>query len=472
MEENIFGRDTEKKYFKQILSSKKAEFIAVCGRRRVGKTFLIKEYFENQIVFKTSGIANTSKTTKIKTFYKELLVSGLNKIEHKKPEDWTDIFFLLRTFIESIKSKRKVIFLDELPWMDSSKGDFVPALEYFWNSWCSTQKDIILIVCGSSTSWMMDKIINNHGGLHNRLTGQLFIQPFNLNECEIMLKHKGFSASKYDIAIMYMVFGGIPYYIDMLNNQLSIAQNIDYLCFNKNGGLLTEFENLYAALFKNSDKYIQIVKALSKKNIGLTRQEIEKESQISSGGGLSTMLNNLKNCGFVRIYQNFDGERGQKELYQLIDFYTLFYFNFIEGKKIKSWLKTIEKPIFNIWCGITFELLILQHTQQIKKCLGISGIESNEYAWRSQEKDQGAQIDLVIERADNTINLIEAKFYNQEFTITSEYEKNLLKKKEIFSSKISPKKSIQITMLTSFGIKQGSHSSIVNNEITLEDLFK
>lgn len=470
MKENIIGRNREKSILNNILESGKSEFVAVCGRRRIGKTFLIREYFEESMVFQTSGLAGGDMKSQIKTFYNEMLAAGLSQTPHKAPKDWTDIFFLLRRLAEKSKEKRKVIMLDELPWMDTPKSGFISALEHFWNTWASNRKDIILIVCGSATSWMMDKLINNHGGLHNRLTSRMFLQPFTLSECEEFLAHRQFYASRYDIAILYMTMGGIPFYLDQLNPQKSLAQNIDELFFSKQGALRTEFKNLYAALFKNSEDYITVVKALCKNRGGLTRNEIIRNAGIKSGKGLSTVLANLESCGFTRTYKVYNGKRGESEIHQLVDFYTLFYFHFIVQGKVSSWESIQKKSTFYTWAVLTFEKLALDHIGKIKESLGISGIESTDYDWRFRGDEKGAQIDLVIDRADNTATLCEMKFSIDEYEITESYEANLRNKIQQFMER-NPRKSVQLVFVTTFGLKAGRHNGMVNREIKLGEMF-
>ncbi len=471
MKENIIGRDKEKQILSDIYNSGKSEFVAVCGRRRVGKTFLIKEYFEEELLFQTSGVANANKTTQIKTFYNEMLSCGLQS--NKKPADWIDVFFMLRQIIEQSKQQRKVILLDELPWMDTPRSGFISALEHFWNSWASSRHDVVLVVCGSSTSWMMNKLIQNHGGLYNRITQRIFLEPFTLKETEQMLQHKGFMLSRYEIAELYMILGGIPFYIDMLQQGLSLSQNIDDLLFRRNGSLRNEFDNLYASLFTNSDDYVKVVSALSKRKIGLTRAEIVDETKLNSGGGLSAMLQNLEWSGFLRIYDNYMGKRGETTLYQLTDFFTLFYFHFLrkDTKAENTWTTIQHTPEFHSWIGLTFELLALLHINQVKSALGISGVRTKEYAWRQHDEGQGAQIDLVIDRTDNTVNLCEMKFSINPYEIDKDYEMNLRNKLSCFIKQPKFRKSVQLTFITTYGVVRNTHCGIVNNEITLEDLF-
>lgn len=472
MKENIIGRQAEKKLLEEVVQSTKSEFVAITGRRRVGKTFLVKEYFENCLTFQTAGMSNENTSHQLKAFYQDLLGSGLHN-DSVAPKDWIEAFALLRQLLESSPAKRKIVFLDELPWMDTPRSGFVAALEHFWNVWASARHDIVLIVCGSATSWMMDKLINNHGGLHNRITRSIFLQPLTLGESEAFLLRKGFMLSRYEEAVCYMVFGGIPYYLDLLEPGLTLTENIDGLLFRREGMLRHEFRNLYAALFKNSDDYIAVVKALSKKGYGMTRDEIIRYTGIGSNGGLTKVLRNLEYCGFIRSYDVFKGKRGESIIYQLVDFYTLFYFMFLQNSKTATghyWASLQGKPQFYTWAGLTFELLCLTHIAQIKSALGISGIETLEYAWRDNSIN-GAQVDMVIERADPTINICEMKFSQNEYEITAEYERKLRDKLSAFSSLVKRKKSLQLTMITTYGVKRNTHSGIVAKSIVLDQLF-
>ena len=473
MKENILGREAEKDLLSRIYDSGSSEFIAVCGRRRVGKTFLIREFFEEEMVFQCSGVANAGTQEQLKSFYYTL--RRYDKNVSIIPSDWIEAFEMLISYLDSLRQKRKVVFIDELPWMDTSGAHFVSALEHFWNSWASARRDIVLIVCGSATSWMMDKLINNHGGLYGRLTHRIFLSPFTLGEAEKLLISQGVSMSRYEIAEAYMIMGGIPYYLNMIDPRLSLAQNIDRLMFNPNGGLYNEFEILYRSLFNNSESYIKVVECLNAKGYGMTRSEIAETSGIKSGKTLTTILDNLESCGFIRRYNNY-GCSERKSLFQLIDFFTLFHFRFMRNSSFRNlqyWTSLQRTPRFYAWAGISFEILSACHINEIKRKLGISGVATNVYSWRSkgETSDRAVQIDLVIERADNTINICEIKFTEKEFAINKDYDHNLCHKLSTFTEETKTRKSVQLVFVTSCGLLRNMYSGRVQAEVTLDDLF-
>jgi hypothetical protein len=363
--------------------------------------------------------------------------------------------------------------------MDTSRSNFISGLEHFWNSWASARKDILLITCGSATSWIVNKLINNHGGLHNRLTNKILLQPFTLAECEQYSTRNDLGLSRYQIVENYMIMGGIPFYWSMLKRELSLAQNIDSLFFNKNTeGLSHEYEQLYASLFNNAEPYMQVVTALAKKSKGLTRDEIAKSTVLKTGGDLTRYLNELEWCGFIRKY-NCIGKQSKDALYQLIDNFTLFYFQYMKGNKNNDshfWSNSIGSALYRTWSGLAFERICLQHIEQIKSALGISGVLSNVYSWRTEaNEDKGidkAQIDLLIDRNDGVINLCEMKFSEQEYAITQDEEMKLRRRRGNFIDATKTKKAVHITLVTPYGIKSNIHSAVAQNQICMEDLFQ
>ena len=472
----IIGRIEECKRLDSCLKADMAQLIIVYGRRRVGKTFLINQYFDNQFAFKVTGIYGQTKEVQISNF-----MASLNEMSRRKYDEannWFEAFRYLKAYTKTLsKKKKQVFFFDEMPWMDNKKSDFLSAFEWFWNDYASSVDNLVFIVCGSATSWMDEKIANNKGGLFNRQTCRLYLKPFKLYEVEKYLQEKGINWSRYDISECYMIMGGIPYYLSLLDNSISYKQNIDKLFFSPNGELWDEFDHLYRTLFTNSDDYIKVVSSLSEKLGGLTRLEIIEKTGLSSGGELTKILDNLILSGFVRV-SNFYNKKKKDALYQLADYYTLFYYRYIHknyGKDEHYWSNAIDNPARKVWAGLTFEQICKDHIGQIKQTLGISGVLSQESAWFTEgDEDKGitgAQIDLLIDRRDRVVSICEMKYSVNEFLIDKKYDMNLRNKVESFRKATNCKKSIQLVMVTSYGLKEGKYNSFVNAQITLDDLY-
>ena len=469
----IIGRKEEQQILRSAVQSENSEFVAVYGRRRVGKTYLIRETFGYKFTFQHTGLAKGNTKEQLFSFAISLRDAGYD--DCPIPKSWLEAFSLLSTYLKNSTDEKKIVFLDELPWMDTARSNFISAFEHFWNGWASARKDIVLIICGSATSWIINKVINDHGGLHNRVTKQIALQPFTLKECEMFAQGKGLEMNRYQLAECYMVLGGIPYYWSLLEKGLSLAQNIDKIIFAKNGKLSNEFNQLYASLFKSPEQYIDVVTALGKKKAGMTREEIIAATDMYSSGTLSKVLDELEYCGFIRKYNGFD-KKSKQAIYQLIDNYTLFYFKFIQQNENNDehfWSASIDSAMHRAWSGLAFERLCMVHTQQIKAALGIAGVLSNVYSWRKEadEISDGAQIDLLIDRKDQVINLCEMKYSLSEYAIDAEYEQKLRNKKSAFIDATNTRKAVHLTMVTTFGIKANAHSGIVQNEFKLDDLF-
>ncbi|MEM6964372.1 MAG: ATP-binding protein [Bacteroidota bacterium] len=470
----LIGREKEIAQLDKVFSSSKSEFVALYGRRRVGKTFLVREYFNYQFDFQLTGLANANTAQQLTNFLAAYRRQS-NLIVENNPTNWFDAFQLLIDHLENLpREKRKVIFFDELPWMDTAKSDFMMALEHFWNSWATNRKDVLLITCGSAASWMINHLIGNHGGLHNRVTERIKVYPFTLRETEALLKSKNNVLGRYQILQLYMVMGGIPYYLDAVASDKSASQNIEALCFQKGALLQTEFQNLYASLFKNANRHETIIGALAQKIKGHTRKEIIKMTGLPSGGTLTLALDELEESGFITSYHHFGKNKTQK-IYRLSDFYSMFYFKFIKNSQIfpdRIWENATDHPSIRAWSGYAFEQVCLAHIAQIKKALGIEGVLSYTSSWKSKAKNDGAQIDIVIDRRDQVVNICEVKFSINPYIITSQYAKQLRNKIGTFKNETKTRKSLFLTMLTTFGLEQNEHAnSLVQNELTLDDLF-
>ncbi len=468
---NIIGRKHEQKRLQKVIGSSKSEFVAIYGRRRVGKTFLIREFFKYTFDFQLTGLANATTKQQLNNFY---IVLRRKNVSIEKPSNWIEAFQLLIDYITTIKEKRKkIIFIDELPWLDTPKSDFVMALEHFWNSWATNRKDIVLVTCGSAASWMINMLINNRGGLHNRVTARIRLEPFTLSETELMLQDRHHVLDRYQILQIYMVMGGIPYYLEALSPEKSAAQNIDELCFKKGALLATEFDNLFPSLFRNSEKHEAVVYALSAKTNGLTRNEIIKAAKIPSGGSTTKILLELEESGFISKVKPFNKKK-KDMLFRLSDFYSNFYIRFIQNKKYDegNWTNNIDNPAQRAWSGYVFEQICLSHIKQIKRALGINGILSSASSWKSTQSKKGSQIDIVIDRRDQIVNLVEVKFSISSYTITKAYADNLRNKVSSFKEETKTRKTIFLTMITTFGLKKNMYSSsLIQNIITMDDLF-
>jgi len=471
---SIIGREAEKNLLMQCLETNKSEFVAVYGRRRVGKTFLIKETFDNQLFFYATGILEEKSTMamQLDSFNDEIADQGGEELP--RANNWHQAFRNLNTLLEiAAPSKKKIIFLDEVPWMATRNSGFLTALDYFWNRWASSRKDVLLIICGSATSWIIENIINNRGGLHNRLTRQILLAPFTLCECESFFNNGSFTMTRYQMAEAYMVFGGIPYYLSLLNPELDLNQMIDDVYFRQGAPLQSEFKNLFKSLFQNPGSHLAIVEALAHKAKGLTRDEIIKATKLPNGGGITDVLEELEQCGFIRKYLAY-GKKNKGRLYQLIDPFVLFHLKFSEKQERYSenhWQQFSDTPGHNNWSGYAFEQLCLLHVEQIKRKLGISGVLTEVSSWRSESYEPGAQIDLVIDRADNVINLCEAKYARGEYVISKDGYRNLHNKMAAFSVETKTRKALRITLITTFGVKQNTYSGEFTSQVILDDLF-
>jgi uncharacterized protein len=473
--QNLIGRKDEIKLLEKLKTTDKPAFVALYGRRRVGKTYLIKQLFGASFSYYLTGVTNTSTRQLLSNFHTTLITKYPTAERFKPPKDWFQAFQQLATVLEEQVDGKKIIFIDELPWFDTPKSGFIPALEYFWNSWASGRNDILLIVCGSAASWMINNLINHHGGLHNRVTHRLILEPFTLAECELYLKSRGFNYDRYQILQLFMVTGGIPFYLEPLEKGLTATQNIDALCFTKNGLLRTEFDNLYASLFKAADKHILIIETLAKKNKGMSREELIEKTKFPNGGSLTRILSELEESGFIRRYKSF-GHTTRNAQYQVSDFYSLFYLKFIRHTDLtdqNSWIDRLNNPEVRAWSGYAFEQICLAHLPQIKRALGIGSVQTFSSVWHGNDGVSSAQIDLVIDRRDHAINLCEMKFSINPFVIDKSYADNLRQKIGVFKAATGTRKGIFLTFITTFGLAENDYAgSLVQNSLTMDVLFE
>lgn len=475
----MIGRKKEISELNKLYDKKSAEFVAIYGRRRVGKTYLVDETFSNRITFRHAGLAPNEEDPKgqlkkqLEHFYKSLLLHGMEECE--KPESWLDAFFLLEKFLQKIDTgSRQLVFIDELPWLDTPRSGFIQAFEGFWNTWACHRKNLMLIVCGSANSWILDNLINAHGGLYDRVTHEIKLAPFILSECEDFYRENNIKLSRYDIVQSYMVFGGIPYYMGYVDGEYSLAQNIDNIFFVKNAKLKDEYDRLFASVFSNPEFVKTIVNYLAKKNAGFTRKQITEALHITDGGTITRTLKALIASDFVEKYLPF-GLSKRDYHYKLVDPFCLFYLHFVKDQKTtneKFWQQNTSLQSLSSWRGFAFENVCFNHVEQLKKSLGISGVNTQVSAWSKRSDDkEGTQIDLLLIRDDNVVNMCELKFYSGEYEVDNAYYKTLFNRETILQKEISPKVTIRSTLVTTFGLKQNEYSNVFSNVILLEDLF-
>lgn len=470
--EQLIGRTQERAELMRCYNSSRSEFVILYGRRRIGKTFLVNQVFDGQFDFYFTGSHKALKERQLELFAKALRkYGGLAFVP--VVDSWYHAFDMLEELLDKKpRNERKLLFFDEMPWIDTYNSEFVVALEDFWNTWAALRDDICFVACGSATSWMVDKLIENQGGLHNRITSKIYLPPFNLNECEQYLRSHQCQWDRYTITQCYMHLGGVPYYLSLLNYERELAWNIDMLFFNTHARLSGEFDELFGVLFRDADKYTAIVRMLAERPEGLTRQEIA--DHVGNGGTLTKRLENLERCDFITSYTPH-GRKKKGSVYRLTDFYCLFYLQFVEDVKPQAreyWILKTQTPAVYAWQGHIFELVCLKHSPLIVQRLGIAGVLTDVYPWRSSKDVHPAtQIDLVIERSDRYIYLCEMKFSEAQYVITKEYADRLRIRMEVFREETKTRKALLTTFVTTYGVKTNLHSGIVQREVLMDDLY-
>ena len=484
MKKNIIGRKSEIERLEKYAASNRSEFVAIYGRRRVGKTFLIKELFEGKFTFRITGKENANTKEQLENFGYAL---GHYMGKHEIPNNWAQAFHLLSAFIEQeVEEGIKIIFIDELPWFDTNGSKFISALEHFWNDWAAYRRDIKLIVCGSATTWMLDNVINSRGGLHNRATHTILLSPFTLQETELYFKSFDFPYERQELIECYMAVGGVAYYLSLFEREKSVAENIQSLCFTRGGELVDEFQKIFRSLFKKADNHLAVILALHKKGMGMTRQEIIKEARQTNNGNLTKLLRELEECSFIRSYIPFKKQK-KDMLYQLIDPFTLFYLRFMhDGNNFLKgyWQKMQMTANYASWCGYAFEIVCLNHLEQIIHALGIDGTINTPCSWTyhpsksvlsdvyaDEDLKMGAQIDLLIDRSDRTITICEMKYSHTEYEITKDYDTLLNRRLRTFKKVTKTKKSIMPAFITPNGLLNNVYARHSGRQVTGNGLF-
>lgn len=475
--EKLIGRELEKTLIRGALDSGAPELIALFGRRRVGKTFLIKQSVQKNLAFEFVGTREAKLATQLENFTKALGKAAGNPKLYRVPDSWSDAFDQLSNFLfPKLTMQRTVVFLDEFPWLNTHKSGFLAAFDHWWNSWGNNQPNLVVIICGSAASWMIQNIVNNKGGLHNRVTRKIRLLPFNLKETEEFLQGRNIHLDRYQILQVYMVMGGIPHYLKEIKKGESTTQAINRVCFTKDGLLQGEFKNLYYSLFDDAARHLAVVKALAGNHSGLTRNDIIGKAGLTSGGTITGLLEELIESGFVTAWQPYD-KKSRDTIFKLSDEFTHFHLKFIANNRASGddiWQSFSAGQSWKSWSGVAFERICLKHIPQIKKQLGISGIYTEDATWRHfPKKGKGAQVDLLFDRKDFVINICEMKYSGSGFTIDKSYAAELENKRDVFKRETKTKKSLFITFVTMFGITDNEYARrLVQNSIQADALFE
>lgn len=470
----IIGREQEIKKLSAAVDRVRPEFIALYGRRRVGKTFLINQIFRNQFAFKMTGVIEGTLKDQFTAFVDAMNDYGFDVPE--QPKDWMQAFIMLKNALKKKvnNGEQCIVFIDELPAMDAEGSNVAGAVGYFWNNWASQYDNFVFIICGSATSWMITNVIDSKGGLHDRITVEMPIHPFTLKETEQYLEYQHFLWNRQMVLQAYMIFGGIPYYLSLLDKEESLVQNVDRLFFSQDIQMRREFRRLFNTLYKNPEKYIDIIKALNKSRKGLTREEIASELKCSNNGHLGKQLEDLACCDLIRKNIVREKEIKRKDaIYQLCDFFSLFYLTFIERAEVEQqyWSHHINTPEVNSWMGLTYERICMAHIQQIKHSLHLDTISTLSYSWRSKTSTPAAQIDIIIERADKIVNICEVKYCQYEYNLDKDEYERINKRKNAFIQETGLRHTPWLTMITTEGVARGKYSEMIQTQVTLDDLF-
>lgn len=476
---NLIGRHKEKQQLQAALKKEDSQLIVVYGRRRVGKTYLIENTLSENIIFDATGIKGANIRIQLSNFKAQIVKRSKGFSKSPTPQNWFEAFQLLQEYISTKTKAKKVIYIDEFPWFCGQRSEFLPIFEHFWNNFCAKRKDIVVVVCGSAASFMVNNIVYNRDGLHGRISTTIRLMPFNLYETKAYLRYKKVNWDYYDIVQCYMILGGIPHYLNQIDNRYTLPQNIDKLCFETGGQLVNEFDQVLLSLFRNSSLHKSIIVELANKKIGLTRSVLNKNLAKGNNKTFTKVIRELEESGFIVESPSYD-QKTTKSLFRLNDEFCFFYLKYIapnKGQGEGTWLHLFNSRSFKSWSGFAFEMLCMKHTPQIKKALGIPKVRTTTHSWTSKEAQKsaqktGAQIDMLLKRQDRRIDIIEMKFYNKPYAITKSYREQMINKKDVFEEEVQPDDALALILITTKGLINNTHSNILTDHLTMDILFE
>lgn len=483
---SLIGRVREKELLLQAWRSPRAELIAVYGRRRVGKTHLVRGLFQNLGRFmEVTGLKDGALEEELEIFTKSFQETFYKGIPIQKAAGWKQGFELLTA--EALKlhgRERLVLFLDELPWLATPRSGLLQALDHYWNRHWSRIPNMKVILCGSAASWMIENLIHAKGGLHNRITLTVPLFPFNLADTESYLRARGVHLNRRQILELYMALGGVPYYLGLAERGKTAAQIIDQTCFAKGGLLRREFDRLFPSLFEDPERHSRLFREIVRKREGIGRSELLRLVRMESGGGFNRKVRALEEAGFISSFIPY-GKRRKEGFFRAADEFSLFHAKWIAsapqgvfaGSSPRHWEHKRGAPSWRSWAGYAFEGICLKHSAQIRQALGIDSIAVETGAWRHVPRkgspERGCQIDLLFDRSDGAITLCEIKHSDGVFTLEKDYAEVLQRKMEVFRAKTRTRKQLFLALITTHGAaKNMYYGRLVSAEVTLDHLFR
>lgn len=471
----MVGRVQERRCLDRCDGSDKSELVCVYGRRRVGKTFLVEQTLGPFFAFHVVGSKDAATSSQLREFGLELTDRG--DPNPNPPADWREAFNRLYKVITAPDAPRSphgkaVVFIDEFPWFAKQRSDFLSAFSTFWNRRSTTGQKLLVVICGSATSWVIEHVLESAGDMAARVTESIFLKPFALAETKEYFDSRGFGWDERSLIETQMVFGGLPYFFSLMSPHQSLAQSIDRLCLRPRAQLRDETMILLESTMRRSRLYVELFALLAQHRYGVPKAEAMRLLGHSTNQFIKATAEAVK-CGYVHEYKNLSKPQNPKYL-MLVDPFILFHYRLIEpahGDSPRSWADFVaDQERYTAWRGNAFEIVCLQHVRQLKSALGIGGVLTKEYPWASARKAGGAQVDLVIERADRIVNLCEMKFTDAPYELTSAVEQELVRKREVFREETGTRLALKTVLVSAQGTA-GYHDSQIAQIITADDLF-
>jgi AAA+ ATPase superfamily predicted ATPase len=464
------AREKEAHILDRLWDSTEAELVALYGRRRVGKTFLVRSILGQRIpFFELTGVKDGSTRLQLDNFAKVLSRVFYPGISVAPPKTWHQAFDMLVAAIDARPPDEKTtIFLDELPWLASPRSGLLQALDHAWNAELSRRPKVRLIACGSAASWMMKNVINAKGGLYNRVTRRVHLRPFSMLEAAAYLKSRGVRFTPMQMITTYLALGGVPYYLRLIEPELSAMQALHAVCLAPEAPLSDEFDRVFASLFEHDHEHQKIVKELAKHRYGVERKKLVKLLGKRSGGRLSNRMTELEASGFIRAFTPY-GKDTRDTYYRLVDEFTLFCLRWMipvtrkgGGYTASGWQSQIRQPSWHSWAGYAFEGVCLKHADVLQDLLAFSEVPSQVGTWRHVPRGgrdgNGAQIDLLYDRDDGVLSLCEVKYRDGEYALDRGAARSLMHKLDVFQRRMKPRKRISLSLITSGSFRPNAWS--------------